>query len=244
MSEEIPGGKLPPPATPPRGLRCTFLGRRAKGYYEFESHTLGRFFFVRWPHWTGSAGRGDHEAAWDMGRWVISSAPNLENPTRDEVVVSRHTQQYGETRKLLEAALNADDPTAELAKLTAASDAWLATGDPPRGSKLRRSAPAVVSEPVQAPPPEPQKPPRADRQFLERHPWLGDLPEGGVRAFFAYLVEFDALTEAEAIDRLGGARAMRRFSRNFEGYVEKAPFSVRIDVVSGTKRYVREGDRP
>jgi hypothetical protein len=40
---------------------------------------------------------------------------------------------------------------------------------------------------------------------------------------------------------LGGPRQFRRFSRGFERHAELAPFAVRIDAASGTKRYVREG---
>ncbi len=226
--------------TPPRGLRCTFLGMRAAGYYEFKSHTLGRFFFVRWANWTGALPlRGDHEAAWDKKRWVISSAPNLENPLRGEVIISRHTTRYEETRKLLEAALNAEDPAAELARLTEASEVWLAGGGSPRGSRIRRPTTPVATDPPQAAPPRAT---RASPQLLRQHPWLAELPEGGVREFFARLVDFDAITEAEAVVLLGGPRALRRFSRNFEGYADSAPFSIRIDVVGGARRYVRIGD--
>ena len=34
---------------------------------------------------------------------------------------------------------------------------------------------------------------------------------------------------------------LRRFALQFEAYAQKAPFAVRIDVVAGVKRYVREG---
>ena len=40
---------------------------------------------------------------------------------------------------------------------------------------------------------------------------------------------------------IGGQRALRRFAVKFEEYANLAPFSVRIDVIGGVKRYVREG---
>jgi hypothetical protein len=40
---------------------------------------------------------------------------------------------------------------------------------------------------------------------------------------------------------LGDARGVRRFALRFEEYAGKVPFAVRIDVVGGVKRYVREG---
>ena len=72
-------------------------------------------------------------------------------------------------------------------------------------------------------------------------PWLDDLPGGGVRELFEQLSTHGAVTESEAVAMLGSPRKHRRFNVRFETYAAKAPFSVRIDVVSGVKRYVREG---
>ncbi len=71
--------------------------------------------------------------------------------------------------------------------------------------------------------------------------WLASLPEGGVRQLFEHLAAHGAVTETEAMTMLGGGRQVRKFTRNFEEYAAKAPFAVRIDVVAGVKRYVREG---
>jgi hypothetical protein len=49
------------------------------------------------------------------------------------------------------------------------------------------------------------------------------------------------VTETELAEMLGSAREQRKFARNFEMYAASAPFTARIDVVSGVKRYVREG---
>lgn len=69
--------------------------------------------------------------------------------------------------------------------------------------------------------------------------WLDALPEQGVRTLFAHLAEHGSVSENEAINMLGGQRALRRFSLKFEEYAERAPFSVRIDVIGGVKRYVK-----
>ncbi|MBK1717209.1 BREX-6 system phosphatase PglZ [Thiocystis violacea] len=70
--------------------------------------------------------------------------------------------------------------------------------------------------------------------------WLEQLAEDGVRQFFSHLAEHGAVTESEAASMLGGPRGLRRFALDFETFVEKAPFTVRIDMIGGVKRYVRE----
>ncbi len=72
--------------------------------------------------------------------------------------------------------------------------------------------------------------------------WLADLPSEGVRQLFEHLAAHGVVTEDQAAAMLGGQRAVRRFSRRFEEFAARAPFAVRIDVVSGVKRYVREGN--
>lgn len=71
--------------------------------------------------------------------------------------------------------------------------------------------------------------------------WLRQLPESGVRQVFEHLAAHGTVTENEAAAMLGGPRGVRRFAIQFEQYAQKAPFGVRIDVVAGVKRYVREG---
>lgn len=71
--------------------------------------------------------------------------------------------------------------------------------------------------------------------------WLEQLPAGGVRQVFEHLAAHGTVTEGEAAEMLGGARGLRRFARQFEHHAQQAPFDVRIDVVAGVKRYVREG---
>lgn len=71
--------------------------------------------------------------------------------------------------------------------------------------------------------------------------WLEQFSDPGVRQVFEHLAEHGAVTEHEAAAMLGGPRGLRRFAVQFEEHAQKAPFDVRIDVVAGVKRYVREG---
>lgn len=73
--------------------------------------------------------------------------------------------------------------------------------------------------------------------------WLEQFPESGVRQMFEHLAAHGTVTENEAAAMLGGPRGLRRFAFRFEEFAQKAPFGVRIDVVAGVKRYVREGSR-
>ena len=74
--------------------------------------------------------------------------------------------------------------------------------------------------------------------------WLDALPEGGVRRVFQHLAQHGTITEQEVNEMLNGAREGRKFARKFEKYAECVPFTARIDMVSGVKRYVREGAAP
>jgi hypothetical protein len=58
---------------------------------------------------------------------------------------------------------------------------------------------------------------------------------------FAHLAAHGAVTEAEVATLLGSQRAARRFALYFGEHARSAPFAVRIDVVAGVKRYVKEG---
>jgi hypothetical protein len=71
--------------------------------------------------------------------------------------------------------------------------------------------------------------------------WLDLLPSEGVRNLFRHLASHGTVTESEAVTMLGGQRAARRFALRIEEYARQAPFDVRVDVVAGVKRYVREG---
>ena len=94
--------------------------------------------------------------------------------------------------------------------------------------------------------PQPKAPPAAPQAAATREPepqaaWLEQLPSTEVRRFFEHLSSHGTVTEAEASGILGSPRAARRFSLQFEKLAELAPFAVRIEVVAGVKRYVRQG---
>lgn len=72
--------------------------------------------------------------------------------------------------------------------------------------------------------------------------WLEAFEDSGVRSVFEHLALHGAVTEQEAARMLGGPRALRRFAAHFESHAARVPFDVRIDVVGGVKRYVREGN--
>ena len=71
--------------------------------------------------------------------------------------------------------------------------------------------------------------------------WLASLADEPVRRVFAHLQAHGVVTEPEVVRFLGNARAARRFSLKVEDHALHAPFAVRIEVVAGVKRYVKEG---
>ena len=86
------------------------------------------------------------------------------------------------------------------------------------------------------------RPATLESQPARGREWLKELPDGGIRQLFLHLAEHGTVTESEAATMLGNPRALRRFDIRFEEFAAKAPFNVRIDVVAGVKRYVREGN--
>ena len=81
----------------------------------------------------------------------------------------------------------------------------------------------------------------ASIQVQPQRDWLQKFADAGVRQLFEHLAVHGAVTESEACTMLEGQRALRKFAREFETLAKNAPFSIRIDVVAGVKRYVREG---
>ena len=71
--------------------------------------------------------------------------------------------------------------------------------------------------------------------------WLQSFEDTDIRQLFEHLAVHGAVTEEEASKMLGGQRAARKFAGQFEALASNAPFSIRIDVIAGVKRYVREG---
>jgi hypothetical protein len=75
----------------------------------------------------------------------------------------------------------------------------------------------------------------------EAQSWLSELPSDEIRAVFAHLETHGVITETEIATKLGGPRAFRRFSSQFDALAKRAPFAIRIESVNGVKRYLKEG---
>lgn len=83
--------------------------------------------------------------------------------------------------------------------------------------------------------------PPAPASTVSKTTWLEQFSDPGVRQVFEHLAAHGTVTESEAATMLGGTRGVRRFALEFDALAKKAPFGIRIDVVAGVKRYVREG---
>ncbi|NJL10012.1 MAG: PglZ domain-containing protein, partial [Calothrix sp. SM1_7_51] len=70
--------------------------------------------------------------------------------------------------------------------------------------------------------------------------WENSFEDETVRRVFLHLQKHDSITEVELTQILGSARKVRRFSLEFEEYLNKVPFSVRIETTSNGKRYVKQ----
>lgn len=76
-----------------------------------------------------------------------------------------------------------------------------------------------------------------------RTDWAQGFDSDAVRSVFEHIHTHGAITENEATRLLGSARAMRRFSAEFEVHAAKVPFRMRIEQGGDGKRYVKEGDK-
>lgn len=103
------------------------------------------------------------------------------------------------------------------------------------------AAASTGEAPSPAQPPRPRSvPPASHSPGGPGAGWLDELPDGGVREVFAHLEAHGAVTETEMATMLGTTRKVRSFALHFEEHAKRAPFRVRIDIVGGVKRYVRE----
>lgn len=73
--------------------------------------------------------------------------------------------------------------------------------------------------------------------------WADAIADEGARKVFVHIEKHRAITEPEVTNLLGSPRAFRRFSLEFDLYLAKLPFRVRIETGEGGKRYVREDNR-
>lgn len=113
----------------------------------------------------------------------------------------------------------------------------------PAAASTPQTPPAVQAAPPSPPPATAPPLPAAPSTVPAAQEWLLEFTNPGVRNLFAHLAQHGIVTEDEAARMLGGPRALRSFSKEFEAYVKKAPFSARIENVGGVKRYVREGQK-
>jgi len=70
--------------------------------------------------------------------------------------------------------------------------------------------------------------------------WLVPVSDEGHRRALLHLSEFGHMTEAEALRLMGNPRALRRFARSLEHYVELAPFGLRVETGASGKMWVKE----
>ncbi|MBD2510110.1 BREX-6 system phosphatase PglZ [Nostoc muscorum FACHB-395] len=70
--------------------------------------------------------------------------------------------------------------------------------------------------------------------------WQDSFEDKTVAQVFLHLQKHNSITEIELTQILGNARKARRFALDFEEYLKKVPFSVRIETTSNGKRYVKQ----
>ncbi len=71
--------------------------------------------------------------------------------------------------------------------------------------------------------------------------WVEHFEDEAVVRVFRHVESYGSVDEAELITMLGGSRNVRKFARNFEEYLRRLPFHVRIEGAEHSKRYVRDG---
>ena len=86
---------------------------------------------------------------------------------------------------------------------------------------------------------ETRRQPRAAPKLTQD--WQTSLEDESVRSVFVHIQQHNAITEAELTSLLGSPRKVRRFSANFETYLSRLPFLVRVESTANGKRYVKEG---
>ena len=69
--------------------------------------------------------------------------------------------------------------------------------------------------------------------------WQTSLEDDSIRRVFVHIQRHNIITEAELNTLLGSPRKVRRFAADFENYLQKVPFLVRVESTSSGKRYVK-----
>jgi hypothetical protein len=88
-----------------------------------------------------------------------------------------------------------------------------------------------------APPEQRVAPPSADDG------WAESIANEGVRRVFLHVAAHGTISEEQATQLLGGPRAFRRFSLEFDDHVRRLPFRVVVMAGEAGKTYVKEGSR-
>jgi hypothetical protein len=70
--------------------------------------------------------------------------------------------------------------------------------------------------------------------------WQDSFEDEAIGRIFIHLQQHGVITEVELTQLLGNPRQVRRFSQNFESYLPKVPFPVRIETTGSGKRYVKD----
>lgn len=70
--------------------------------------------------------------------------------------------------------------------------------------------------------------------------WQDSFEDEAIARIFVHIQLHGAITEVELNQMMGNPRQVRRFSQNFESYLTKVPFSVRIEPTGSGKRYVKD----
>lgn len=70
-------------------------------------------------------------------------------------------------------------------------------------------------------------------------PWHANIEDEGHRRVLLHLDQYGTVSEENALELLGGARAERRFGMRLQTYRELLPFAVTVEMTSSGKRYVK-----
>jgi hypothetical protein len=66
--------------------------------------------------------------------------------------------------------------------------------------------------------------------------WQNNFEDSAVAKVFIHIQKHNSITETELTQILGNARKMRRFSVDFEEFLKKVPFAVKIEITNNGKR--------
>lgn len=108
---------------------------------------------------------------------------------------------------------------------------------PDRMEQVEPAAPVEFFDVSSQGTPEPTKP---EPVTTSPDDWQNSFEDESIRRIFVHLQQHGSITEVEMTQMLGNARQVRRFARDFETYLSRIPFSVRIETAASGKRYVKD----